>query len=130
MLRNGWKMSKSEGFEEMEEVETDTFKNEDVESKEKIPEHKTMSAVALQAFSLTFLAEWGDRSQLATIALSAANSPVGVMLGGVAGHMVCTGIAVIGGRLIANYISEKSVTLAGGILFLGFGLYGCYLGPM
>jgi len=132
MLRTGWKMSKDEqGFEEMEEVEAETFKNEDdLENNSKGTTYKTLSAVAIQTFSLTFLGEWGDRSQLATIALAAANSPMGVMIGGISGHAICTGIAVIGGRLIANYISERTVTLAGGFLFLGFGLYAGWMGPL
>ena len=34
-------------------------------------------AVLTQAFTITFLAEWGDRSQIATIAMAAAQHPVG-----------------------------------------------------
>merc|ERR1740139_1600455 len=39
------------------------------------------SSVMLQAFVCTFCAEWGDKSQLGTIALAAANDPLGVTLG-------------------------------------------------
>jgi len=42
--------------------------------------------VLTQAFTLTFLAEWGDRSQIATIALAASKNPYGVVIGGLIGH--------------------------------------------
>jgi len=103
--------------------------NYDVEKAQKRRLGANLSGIALEAFTLTFLAEWGDRSQLATIALAAASAPVGVLMGGIVGHSVCTGLAVIGGRLIANYISEKTITLSGGALFLGFGLYSLLMGP-
>jgi len=32
-----------------------------------------------QCFTMTLLAEWGDRSQIATIALAAAKDPVGTL---------------------------------------------------
>eukprot|EP00922_Rhytidocystis_sp_ex-Travisia-forbesii_P019877 GHVS01029349.1.p1 GENE.GHVS01029349.1~~GHVS01029349.1.p1 ORF type:complete len:343 (+),score=40.61 GHVS01029349.1:123-1151(+) len=89
---------------------------------------KFFGPVFLQSFTLTFLAEWGDRSQIATIALAASKEPVGVVLGGTIGHALCTGVAVIGGRMIASSISEKTVTYTGGLLFLLFATMGVVWG--
>lgn len=78
------------------------------------------SPVFIQCFTLTFLAEWGDRSQIATIALAAAKDPFGVTLGGILGHACCTGVAVVGGKLLATKISERTISIVGGLLFLAF----------
>ena len=83
--------------------------------------------VCLQSLTLTFLAEWGDRSQIATIALAAAKNPYGVTVGGCLGHCCCTGLAVLGGRMLAARISEKSVSFWGGIIFLVFGLHSIFM---
>jgi putative Ca2+/H+ antiporter (TMEM165/GDT1 family) len=81
-----------------------------------------------QAFVMTFVAEWGDRTQISTIALAAAYNPVFVTLGAVFGHGICTAIAVIGGRLIAGKISERVITAVGGVLFLIFGVTAYFQG--
>jgi len=86
------------------------------------------SPIFLEAFSLTFLAEWGDRSQLATIGLAASTNVVGVTLGGVLGHLVCTTAAVMGGRHFATSLSERMVGLCGGILFVMFGVHALMYG--
>ena len=92
--------------EELEEVEQELAeKDGDVEEGVTVS-RKSQLAILTQAFTLTFLAEWGDRSQIATIALASAKDPYGVTLGGVIGHGFCTGLAVIGGRLLATRISE------------------------
>mmetsp|Transcript_15751 Transcript_15751/g.37853 ORF Transcript_15751/g.37853 Transcript_15751/m.37853 type:complete len:403 (+) Transcript_15751:31-1239(+) len=83
-------------------------------------------AVFLQALTMTFLAEWGDRSQIATIALAAAKDPIGVTIGGCIGHSICTGMAVVGGRMLASRISEKSVAFYGGLVFLAFGIHSAF----
>lgn len=90
---------------------------------------KNALKVFTQACTVTFLAEWGDRSQIATIAMAAAQEPFGVVVGGLIGHALCTGIAVVGGRMLAAKISERTVALVGGILFLVFALHSLYMGP-
>jgi putative Ca2+/H+ antiporter (TMEM165/GDT1 family) len=85
-------------------------------------------AVMGQAFLLTFVAEWGDRTQFATITLAASNNPVGVTIGAILGHTICAAIAVLGGRLVAGRISERTVTFLGGILFIIFGIVAAVQG--
>ncbi|MBW4644179.1 MAG: TMEM165/GDT1 family protein [Goleter apudmare HA4340-LM2] len=92
------------------------------QAESQLPKQKSSWAILLEAFGLTFMAEWGDRTQIATIALAAANNPIGVTLGAVLGHAICAAIAVIGGKMIAGRISERQLTLVGGCLFLIFGI--------
>ena len=90
------------------------------------PWQRLFNPIRVQAFTLTFVAEWGDRSQIATIALAAAKNPYGVTLGGVVGHSICTGAAVMAGNLISAHISQRSVNLTGGSLFIFFALVTLY----
>ncbi|CAI5734726.1 unnamed protein product [Hyaloperonospora brassicae] len=95
------------------------------------PEGSTdgMIQVFSQTFLMTFLAEWGDRSQIATVTLSATKDAFGVTLGAILGHSMCTGIAVVGGKFLAKRISERTVTLVGGVLFVLFALHSFVTGP-
>ena len=43
--------------------------------------------------------------------LAAREDVYGVCVGGVLGHALCTGLAVLGGRIIATRISVRTVTL-------------------
>ncbi|XP_074524259.1 putative divalent cation/proton antiporter TMEM165 [Halichoeres trimaculatus] len=147
MLREGLKMSPDEGQEELEEVQAEIKKKDeelqrtkllngapDIEtgSGNMIPQkkwHSFISPIFLQALTLTFLAEWGDRSQLTTIILAAREDPFGVAVGGTLGHCLCTGLAVIGGRMIAQKISVRTVTIIGGIVFLAFALSALFIKP-
>jgi putative Ca2+/H+ antiporter (TMEM165/GDT1 family) len=87
-----------------------------------LPKQKSALSILTEAFVLTFMAEWGDRTQIATIALAAGNNAIGVTIGAILGHAICAAIAVIGGKMIAGRISERQLTFAGGCLFLIFGV--------
>jgi putative Ca2+/H+ antiporter (TMEM165/GDT1 family) len=67
-----------------------------------------LSPAWVQTFVMTFLGEWGDRSQIATIAMAAGQDYWYVTIGAVSGHAICTGIAVIGGRMLASRISVRN----------------------
>lgn len=86
--------------------------------------------IFLESFILTFLAEWGDRSQLATIALAMHKNPFGVTLGAIIGHTMCTSVAVVGGRLLALKISQRTVATVGGCLFLCFAMSSYFYPPL
>ncbi len=78
--------------------------------------------VFVNSFGLIFLAEWGDRSQLATIVLASVNDVTGIILGSVVGHTLCTSLAVLAGALIAKKISVRAITVIGGCVFVGFAI--------
>ncbi|KAL3117137.1 hypothetical protein niasHT_007540 [Heterodera trifolii] len=139
MLHEAWHMSPSEGQEVQEEAQAEVQKTELDMDSTKYSALETgadsaqanggssawriisfVSTLFVKSFTLTFLAEWGDRSQLTTIVLGAREDVVGVILGGIIGHMICTGIAVLGGRLLAQRISVRTVTFIGGVVFLLF----------
>lgn len=92
------------------------------ECEQQLPAQVSARGIVAEAFALTFVAEWGDRTQFATITLAAAHSPLGVIAGATLGHAICAAIAVMCGKLIAGRISERWLTVAGGILFIVFGV--------
>ncbi|KAF8869520.1 hypothetical protein CPB85DRAFT_1240995 [Mucidula mucida] len=85
-----------------------------------------LGPIFVQTFVLTFVAEWGDRSQIATIALGAAHNMNVVAVGTILGHSCCSALAVVGGRYFSTKISVKQVTLGGACLFLVFGVIYLY----
>ncbi|KAL9234874.1 hypothetical protein vseg_009692 [Gypsophila vaccaria] len=114
---------------EMEEVEE---KLEGGQGKTSIRRFFTRfcTPIFLESFILTFLAEWGDRSQIATIALATHKNALGVCIGATIGHTVCTSVAVVGGSMLASRISQRTVAAVGGFLFLGFSLSSYFYPPL
>lgn len=85
-----------------------------------------LSPVFIQVFVMTFLGEWGDRSQIATIAMAAGSDYWFVIIGAIVGHGFCTAAACIGGKFLATKISMRSVTLGGSVAFFIFSILYFY----
>jgi putative Ca2+/H+ antiporter (TMEM165/GDT1 family) len=106
--------------EEQKEAEAE------VDQKDHLAANASIFSIILKAFTLTFVAEWGDRTQFATITLAANNDAIGVILGATLGHAICAAIAVMCGKLIAGRISERWLTFVGGALFVVFGIVAAF----
>ncbi|KAK9141379.1 hypothetical protein Scep_011060 [Stephania cephalantha] len=130
LLYIAWRSdSKSSQKKEMEEVEE---KLEGGQGKTSFRRFfsRFCTPIFLESFILTFLAEWGDRSQIATIALATHKNALGVAVGATIGHTICTSIAVLGGSMLAAKISQRTVATIGGFLFLGFSISSYFYPPL
>jgi putative Ca2+/H+ antiporter (TMEM165/GDT1 family) len=83
--------------------------------------------IFLTAFIAFFLAEIGDKTQLATVALAAQfQSLVAVVAGTTIGMMAANVPVVILSHTITNHISIKWVRALSGVLFAFLGIYELY----
>lgn len=115
-----------DGPSELEEVENELNSSP---RRQPVGARRLVSNVVIEAFTMTFLAEWGDRSQITTISLAAVQDAFGVTVGGCIGHFLCTGAAVLGGKQLASVIDERTVNIVGAVMFLIFGALAIYEGP-
>lgn len=130
LLYIAWRSdSKSSQKKEMEEVEEKLESGQGKTSFRRFFS-RFCTPIFLESFILTFLAEWGDRSQIATIALATHKNALGVAVGATLGHTICTSLAVVGGSMLASKISQGTVATIGGLLFLCFSLSSYFYPPL
>ncbi len=74
-----------------------------------------------------FIAEMGDKTQLATVALAAKyQSTIPVWMGTTTGMVIADAIGIIIGIVIGKKIPERAVKWFAAIIFILFGLIGLY----
>jgi|TARA_R110002073_G_scaffold208913_1_gene369416 putative Ca2+/H+ antiporter (TMEM165/GDT1 family) len=84
--------------------------------------------VFLTIFASVFIAELGDKTQLATM-LFAADKEVSkytVFFAASAALIVASAIGVLAGSLLSEYINEKYLHYVAGIGFIGIGVFTLY----
>jgi putative Ca2+/H+ antiporter (TMEM165/GDT1 family) len=76
-------------------------------------------------FVTIFIAELGDKTQLATLLYSAdgRNSKLAVLLGASAALILSSVIAVLAGGFVSRYVSARVLSWLAGIGFIAIGIW-------
>lgn len=84
--------------------------------------------IFLTIFATVFIAELGDKTQLATMLFAADKevSKLTVFFAASAALIVASAIGVLAGSVLSAYISEKVMTYIAGIGFMLIGAYTLY----
>ncbi|MBX3703637.1 MAG: TMEM165/GDT1 family protein [Steroidobacteraceae bacterium] len=79
----------------------------------------------LTVFGTIFLAELGDKTQLATLLFAAntAVSKLAVFIAASLALVAATAVAVLAGGLVSQYISPKMLSYVAGAGFVGIGIW-------
>ena len=79
--------------------------------------------VLVSTFALLFVAELGDKTQLAVISMTAKHKmPFWVFIGAASALVAVTLVGVLGGELLTRFIPEAVLRKIAAILFVGMGV--------
>ena len=81
--------------------------------------------VLITVFSAVFIAELGDKTQLATMLFAADKvvSKLTVFIGASLALILASAIGVMAGSVISEYVSEKHLHYVAGVGFIAIGLW-------
>jgi Ca2+/H+ antiporter, TMEM165/GDT1 family len=89
----------------------------------KVSHYGVVATVAI-AF---FIAEFGDKTQLATISLAAEyQNPISVLMGTTLGMLIADGIGIVVGVMLCKRIPQRRIKWFSAFIFVLFGLVGAY----
>ena len=78
----------------------------------------------LETFGLVFLAELGDKTQLAAFCLSAnCDSRLSVFLGSASALVLTSLLAVLCGSFIGRHVAPQHIKIGAGVFFILVGLW-------
>tara|TARA_Y100001968_G_scaffold312894_1_gene336527 strand:+ start:711 stop:1058 length:348 start_codon:yes stop_codon:yes gene_type:complete len=84
----------------------------------------TFFSILITTFSTIFLAELGDKTQLATLMLSAqSGEPLIIFIGAALALISTSLLGVLIGRWISNSLPRRTFTLLSGFIMLSLGIY-------
>ena len=89
-------------------------------------EEKSGHGLFVTTFLMIFLAEFGDKTQIAVAGLGAAEPPAPVWLGATAALATTSAVGIWAGRTVLRKLPPRAMNLAGGLLFLAFAVIAAF----
>tara|TARA_Y100001968_G_C19248129_1_gene662974 strand:- start:210 stop:557 length:348 start_codon:yes stop_codon:yes gene_type:complete len=84
----------------------------------------TFLSILITSFSTIFLAELGDKTQIATLILSAQSGrPLVIFIGAALALISTSLLGVLIGQWISNNLPRQRFTLISGIIMISLGMY-------
>jgi putative Ca2+/H+ antiporter (TMEM165/GDT1 family) len=101
-----------------------TIRGDQLKGEDKKPSRFGPVATVAIAF---FIAEFGDKTQLATISLAAEyQSVLSVLVGTTLGMIVADGVGIVVGVVLSKRIPERTIKWVSASIFVAFGVVGVY----
>lgn len=87
-------------------------------------EERTLSPknVLISGFSMIFLSEWGDKTQIASALFATEYNPLMVFIGVMTALLILSIMAIYLGKFLAGRIDRRLITRIAGVVFLLIGL--------
>lgn len=95
------------------------------EDEEEVKE-ATGHGIFVTTFLMIFLAELGDKTQIAVAGLGAAEPPLPVWLGATAALATTSAVGIWAGKTVLRRIPPRTMNVIGGLLFLSFAGFAAY----
>lgn len=95
------------------------------EENEEVSE-KSGHGIFATTFLMIFLAEFGDKTQIAVAGLGAADPAIPVWLGATAALALTSALGVWAGKTLVRRLPPRALSVTGGLLFLAFAAFAAW----
>ncbi|MCP4586897.1 TMEM165/GDT1 family protein [Pseudoalteromonas sp.] len=89
-------------------------------------EHKSIRNLFVTALTMIFLAELGDKTQIAVAGMASAYETVSVWIGATLALSATTLVGVVAGKTLLKKVPLHLIHQISGILFVGLGIFAFY----
>ena len=118
----GMKMESKSVKEEYEEEIQISETNYNLVNDQENNNQKSTWKLCLELFAFLCISEFGDKSEISTVTIAAVYNLYAVLIGTMIAYFFAIAIAAFLGHYVGQYLTEKMMSIIGGLLFVGFAI--------